>query len=97
MNLDVTVGAISVLRVKVMLRAGRLYCADFVFNAVTGQTKLRHATGYQHPRIGRAVRRMASTASFSLNWGMFESEWSLLVGVTLHASRVGPSSQSRLF
>lgn len=97
MNLDVTVGAISILRVKVMLRAGRLYCADIVGIAVARQTKLGYAAGDQHPRIGRAVRRMTSTASFSLHRRMFESEWPLFIRMTLHASRISASRQSRLF
>ena len=57
-NLDVTIGAIGVLRVQVMLRAGRLNCADVVGNAVARQTKLRHPAGRQQPRISRTVRRM---------------------------------------
>ena len=40
MNLYVTIGAVGVLRVQVMLRAGWLNCANVVGNAVAGQTKL---------------------------------------------------------
>ena len=97
MDLDVTVGAISVLRVQVMLRTGRLNCADVVGNAVTCQTKLRHAAGYQQPRIGRAVRRMTGYAPFGLNRGMFVNKWTLLVCVTLNASRIGAGRESGLF
>lgn len=97
MNLDVTVCAIGVLRVLVVLRAGRLYCADIVGNAVACQTKLRYPAGRQQPRIGRAVRRMTCAASFRLHRGMFESKWTLLVRVTLHTSRIGAGCQSRLF
>ena len=95
-NLDVTVCAIAVLRVQVVLRAGRLYCADVVGNAVTCQTKLWHSAGRQQARISRTVRRMTRAASFCLHRRMFESEWTLLIRVTLHASRVGASRQSRL-
>ncbi len=97
MNLDVTICAIGVLRVQVMLRAGRLYCTYIVGIAVARQTELRHAAGYQQPRIGRAVRRVTSAASFRLHRGMFESERPLLVRVTLHTSRICASGQSRLF
>ena len=95
-NLHVTIRAIGVLRVQVMLRAGRLNCADVMRNAVTGQTKLRHAAGRQQPRIGRAVRRVTRDASFGLHRRMFISEWTLLVRVTLNASRIGAGRQSRL-
>ena len=47
MNLDVTVGAICVLRVQVMLRTRRLDRTNIVSYAVACQTKLRHATGRQ--------------------------------------------------
>ena len=88
MNLEVTVGAISVLRVQVMLRTGRLYCTDIVGIAVACQTKLGHPDGYQHPRIGRAVWCVTRTATFRLHRGVFESEWTLLVRVTFHTSRI---------
>lgn len=96
-NLDVTVCAIGVLRVLVMLGPGRLYCADIVGDAVACQTKLRYPAGRQQPRIGRAVRRMTCAASFRLHRGMFESEWTLLVRVTLHTSRISAGCQSGLF
>ena len=91
MNLEVTVGAISVLRVLVMLRTSRFNCADFMVNGVTCQTKLAHPAGCQHPRIGRAVWCVTRTATFRLHRGVFESEGTLLVRVTLHASRIGAS------
>ena len=97
MNLDVTVCAIGVLGIQVMLRAGRLYCADVVGNAVACQAKLRNPAGRQQARISRTVRRMTRAASFGLHRCMFESKWTLLVRVTLHASSVGARSQSRLF
>jgi len=96
-DLDVTVCAVAVLRVQIMLRPGRLYCADVVGYAMACQTKLRYAAGRQQPRISRTVRRMTRAASFCLHRRMFESEWTLLIRVTLHACRVGASCQSRLF
>ena len=97
MYLDVTVCAIAVLRIQVVLGPGWLYCANIVGNAVTGQTELWHSAGRQQARISRTVRRMTRTATFCLYRRMFESEGSLLICVTLHASRVGARSQSRLF
>ena len=97
MNLDVTICAIGVLRVQIMLRAGRLYRTDIVGGAVARQTKLRYSAGRQQPRIGRAVRRVTCAASFGLHRCMFESEWTLLIRVTLHASRIGAGCESRLF
>jgi len=95
-NPDVTVGAISVLRVQVMLRTGRLNCADLMGDGVTCQTKLSHAAGCQHPRIGRAVRRMTRDTPFSLHRGVFESEWTLFVRMTLNTGRVDSGRQSGL-
>ena len=43
------------------------------------------------------MRRMTSNAAFSLNRRMFVDEWSLLVCVTLDASRIGSRRESRLF
>ncbi|MEK6283440.1 MAG: hypothetical protein AABN95_24060 [Acidobacteriota bacterium] len=97
MNLDVTICAIAVLRVQIMLRASRLYRTNVVGNAVAGQTKLRYPTGRQQARISRTVRRVTGAASFGLHRCMFESERTLLVRVTLHASRISAGSQSRLF
>jgi hypothetical protein len=94
--LHVTVRAIAVLRVQVVLGAGRLYRANVVGSAMTSQTKLWHSAGRQQARICRTVRRMTGAASFCLHRRMFESEWTLFIRMTLHASRVGASSQSRL-
>src|SRR5688572_18035559 len=96
-NLDVTVCAIAILRVQVVLGAGGLYCSNVVGDAVACQTKLRYTAGRQQAGISRTVRRVTCAASFCLYRRMFESEWTLLVRVTLHASRVGAGSQSRLF
>ena len=43
-NLDVTVSAIRVLRIQVVLRAGRLVSTDAMRRTVTRQTKLGDAT-----------------------------------------------------
>lgn len=97
MDLDVTVCAVAVLRIQIMLWAGRLDCAHIVGHAMASQTELGHPAGRQQARISRTVRRMTCAASFCLHRCMFESEWTLLIRVTLHASRVGARSQSRLF
>ena len=41
--------------------------------------------------------RVTSNAPFGLNWGMLVNKWSLLIYVTLYASRIGACCQSRLF
>ena len=97
MDLDVAVGAVAVLRIQIMLWAGWLDCSNVVGNAVTGQTELWHSAGRQQARISRTVRRMTCATSLCLHRRMFESEWTLLIRVTLDASSVGASSQSRLF
>ena len=43
------------------------------------------------------MRRVACRATLSLNWSVFESEWTLLVGVALHASGISSGSQAGLF
>ena len=43
------------------------------------------------------MRRMARSTSFRLEWRVFESERSLLVGMTLNARRICAGCQSRLF
>ena len=47
MDLDVTVRAISVLRVLVVLRAGRFLSADTMGGAVARQAELAHPAGNQ--------------------------------------------------
>jgi len=96
-DLDVTVCAVAVLRIQIMLWAGWLDCSNVVGNAVTGQTELWHSAGRQQARISRTVRRMTCATSFGLHRRMFESEWTLLVRVTLHAGRISAGSQSCLF
>ena len=41
--------------------------------------------------------RVTSNAPFGLNWSMLVNKWSLLIYVTLYASRIGACCQSRLF
>lgn len=88
--------AVRVLRILVMLRTGRLNRANIMRHAVAGQTKLVDRTKAQQPGIGGSVRRVAGRTSFGLERRMFKSEWTLLVGVTLDAGRVGAGGQSRL-
>lgn len=64
--------------------------------AVTGQAKLVHRAVLQQTRIRRAVRRVTSRTAFGLHRSVFESEWSLLINVTLDAAGVGPRGQSGL-
>ena len=52
MNLHMTRRAVRVLRVLIMLRAGRLNGAYVMRHAVAGQTKLVNGTEAQQPRIG---------------------------------------------
>ena len=97
MDLYVTVRAIGVLRVQVMLRAGGLNGANIVGNTVACQTKLGHPARGQQPWIRRAMRCVTSDAPFSFNRGMFVNERPLFVRMTLDASCIGASRQSRLF
>ena len=97
MDLDVTICAIGVLRVLIMLRAGRLYGPDIVGHAMAGQTQLRHPAGRQQTRISRTMRRMTRNTTFSFHRCMFKNEGPLFVRVTLHAGRVRASRQSCLF
>ena len=97
MNLDVTICAVAVLRIQIMLWAGRLDRANIVGHAMTGQTELWHSAGGQKPGISRTVWRMTSNTPFCLHWGMFESEWTLLVRMTLNTGRICAGRQPRLF
>jgi hypothetical protein len=90
-------GAVGVLRILVMLRAGRLNRTNIVSYAVAGQAKLVDGAEPQEPRVGRPVRRMTRDTAFSLQRRVFESERSLLVCVTLNASSISTDSQSGLF
>ena len=96
MDLRVAGRAVGVLRVLVVLRPGRLRRADVVSQAVASQAKLIDRAEAQQTRIRRAVRRVASRASFSLYRRMFVSEWTLFVGVAFDASCVRTSRESGL-
>src|SRR2546421_680516 len=74
-DLRVAGRAVGVLRVLVVLRTGRFRRADVVSQAVASQAKLIDRAEAQQTRIRRAVRRMASRASFCLYRRMFVSEW----------------------
>ena len=97
MNLDVTRSAITVLRVLVMLRPGRLPRADIVRLAVARQTQLVDRAVSQQPRIRRSVRRMAGHATFSLHRSVLESERALLVRVALETSCIAARYESGRF
>jgi hypothetical protein len=96
-DLDVTVGAIGVLRVLIMLRAGRLFGPDPMLYAVAREAELPNPAGDQQTRISRAVRRMAGDAPFSLYRRMFINKRPLFIGMALDARCIRPGSQSCLF
>ena len=79
-----------------MLRTPRLNRTDVVGHAVTGQAKLRHATGRQESWICGTMRRMTCHAAFVLHRRMLVDEWTLFVGVTLNARGVSACCQSCL-
>jgi len=97
MNLDVTVGAVRVLRVQVMLRTSRLVRAHAMRRTMTSQTELRDAARNQQPRIRRTVRCVTSDAAISLDRGVLVNERPLLVSVALDAGGVRAGGESRLF
>ena len=96
MNLHVAIRAIGVLCILVMLRTRRLNRTDIVGYAVTGQAKLRHATGSQEPWICRSMRRVTGHAAFRLHRRVLVNEWTLFVGVTFNARGVSARCQSCL-
>ena len=87
-DLRVAGRAVGVLRVLIMLRPGRFRRTDVVSQAVASQAKLIDRAEAQQTRIRRAMRRVASRASFSLYRRMFVSEWTLFVSVALDATCV---------
>ena len=97
MNLDVTIRAISVLRVQVMLRTCRLFSSNPMGHTVTSQTELRDPTGYQQSGISRAMWRMAGNASVGLHRSVFINKRTLLIRMTFNASCIGPGRQPSLF
>ena len=91
-----TIRAVGVLRIQIVLRTGGLLRADTMRHAMTRETKLCYPARNQQAWIRRTVRRMACNAPIGLDRSMFVNERSLLVYVTLDASRVGAGSESRL-
>ena len=65
--------------------------------AVTRQTELGHAAGYQQARIRRAVRSVTGDAAVSFHRRMLVNKRSLLVSVTLDAGCVRAGRESCLF
>ena len=97
MDFDMAVRAIRVLRVQVVLWTQGLVRADAVSRAVTSQTELRHATRNQQARVRRTVWRVTGNTSIRLDRSMLVHKRSLLISVTLDASRVGAGRESGLF
>jgi len=95
-NLHMTRGTVSVLRILIMLRAGRFDGANVMRDAVARQAKLVDGGEPQEPRIRGAVRSVASYTSFSIKRRVFVGKRTLLVGVTLDASCIATGSQSCL-
>jgi hypothetical protein len=95
-NLYVAGCAVPVLRVLVMLRAGRFNRPDVMRYAMACQTQLIDGAVPQQPRIRRSVRRMTGRTPFGLHRRMFVSKWSLLVHVTLNTRGIPASCQSGL-
>ena len=91
MNLDMTISAIGILRIQVMLRAGRLLRPHPVSSAMTCQAELGHATGNKHPWVSRPMRRMARGTTVRLDGRMLINKRALLVRMTLNTSRIRAS------
>ena len=79
-----------------MLRTRRLLGAYAVRSAVTSQAELSNTTRDQQTRIRRTMGRVASNASFSLQWSMLVNKRTLLIDVTLKASSIGADREPRL-
>ena len=80
-----------------MLRTGRLFRADTVRGAVTGQTELSHTAGNQQARVRRTVWCVTGNAAVGFHRRVFVNKRSLFVGVTLDARRVSAGRESGLF
>ena len=96
MNLHVTGSTVGVLRVLVMLWAGRLNGSYVVGQAMASQTQLVDRAVLQQPRIRRTVRCMTGRASFGFYRSVFVSKRPLLIHVALNASGVGAGRESGL-
>src|SRR6185369_15183847 len=89
MNLYVARSTVSILRVLIVLRAGRLHGANIVRDAMAGQAELVHRAVTQQPRIGGSVRRMTRRAAFGFHRRVLIQERSLLVSMALDTGGVG--------
>ena len=85
--------ATGILRILVVRWTSRLVGAHAMINAVAGQTQLINTGKFQQSWISRAVRRMAGHASFGLEWRVFVSKRTLLVGVALYARGIRAGCQ----
>ena len=97
MNLDVTISASGVLRILVVRWTSRLVGAHTVIDAVARQAQVIDRTKLKHSRIGRSVRHMTGDTSVGLDRSVFESKWTLLIGVALDARRISSNRQPCLF
>jgi len=88
--------ATRILRILVVRWTSRLIGAHAVVNAVTRQAQLVNTSEFQQSWISRAMRCMAGRASFGLEWCVFVSKRTLLVGMALYARRIGAGCQSCL-
>ena len=97
MNLYVTISATCVLRILVVRRTSRLVSADSVVHAMARQAQVVYRTELQHSRISRSVRHVTGYAAVGLDGCVFESKWTLLIGVALETGGVSPDRQPCLF
>jgi len=95
-NFYVTRSTTSILRVLVVGWTSRLIRSDTMVHTVARQAQVIHRTELQHSGIRRAVRHVTRDAAVGLNGSVFESKWTLLIGVTLHACGIGSDRQPRL-
>ena len=96
-NLYVTRSATRVLRVLVVRWTSRLIRSDAMVHTVARQAEVIHRTELQPSGVRRAVRYVTGDAAVGLNGSMFESKWTLLISVTLHACSISSDRQPRLF
>jgi hypothetical protein len=96
-NLDVTISAGGVLRVLVVRWTSGLVGAHTVIDAMARQAQVIDRTELQHSRVCRSVRRVTRDTSVGLHRSVFESKWTLLIGVALEAGGVSTNRQPCLF
>jgi len=96
-NLHMARGAVGILRVLVVLWARRFDCSHVVGQTVARQAQLIDCAKAQESWICRSVGCMTGRAAFSLHRSVLVDKRSLLVGVTLDASRVGAGRETSLF